>query len=68
AGAKDIFTVLRENLKIGFGETTTEGFFTLESTECLGQCDQAPGMSIDETFYGNLTAKKIMPILKSYQE
>lgn len=67
-GAKDIFTALRKNLKIGFGETTTEGLFTLESTECLGQCDQAPGMSIDETFYGNLTVKKIMPILKSYQE
>ncbi len=68
AGAKDIFIELRKNLKIGFAETTAEGLFTLESTECLGQCDQAPGMSVDEAFYGNLTAEKIMPILKSYQE
>ena len=67
AGSRDIRTALRKILKIGFGETTAEGRFSLESTECLGQCDQAPGMSIDEAFYGNLTAKKIMPILKNYQ-
>ena len=68
AGLRDILTELRKNLKIGFGETTAEGLFTLESSECLGQCDQAPGMSVDETFYGNLTAKKIKPILKNYQK
>ena len=68
AGARDIFIELRKNLKIGFGETTAEGLFTLESTECLGQCDQAPGMSVDETFYGHLTEKEIIPILKSYRE
>jgi NADH-quinone oxidoreductase subunit E len=68
AGARDILTALRKNLKIGIGETTAEGFFTLESTECLGQCDQAPGMSVDEAFYGNLTAEKLRSILKSYQE
>jgi NADH:ubiquinone oxidoreductase subunit E len=67
AGAKDIFTELHRNLKIDFGETTAEGLFTLETTECLGQCDTAPGMSIDEVFYGNLTAKKINHILKDYQ-
>jgi NADH:ubiquinone oxidoreductase subunit E len=68
AGSRDILTALRKNLKIGFGETTAGGLFTLESTECLGQCDQAPGMSVGEAFYGNLTADKIIPILKSYQE
>jgi NADH-quinone oxidoreductase subunit E len=67
AGSRDIFTELRRNLKIGFGETTAEGLFTLESTECLGQCDKAPGMAIDEEFYGNLTAKKIQTILKGYR-
>jgi NADH:ubiquinone oxidoreductase subunit E len=68
AGSRDILNALCKNLRIGFGETTAEGLFTLESTECLGQCDQAPGMSVDETFYGHLSAKEIMPILKSYPE
>ena len=63
AGSKEILAELRKNLKIAIGETSTEGLFTLETTECLGQCDTAPGMSIDEVFYGNLTAKKIKHIL-----
>ena len=68
AGSRDIFTELHGNLKIDFDETTAEGLFTLESTECLGQCDKAPGMSVRETFYGNLTARKIKHILKDYQK
>ena len=63
AGSKEILAELRKNLKIDIGETSAEGLFTLETTECLGQCDTAPGMSIDEVFYGNLTAKKIKHIL-----
>ena len=63
AGSKEILAELRKNLKIDICEMSAEGLFTLETTECLGQCDTAPGMSIDEVFYGNLTAKKIKHIL-----
>jgi NADH:ubiquinone oxidoreductase subunit E len=65
--SNDILTQLRKNLKIDIGETRADGLFTLETTECLGQCDSAPGMSIDEVYYGNLTAKKTRHILKDYQ-
>jgi NADH:ubiquinone oxidoreductase subunit E len=68
AGSNDILAVLRKNLKIDIGETTTEGLFTLETTECLGQCDTAPGMSVDKAFYGNLTANKIQAILQKYRD
>jgi len=68
ADSSDILAVLRENLKLDIGETTVDGLFTLETTECLGQCDTAPGMSIDEAYYGNLTAKKTKRILKDYQD
>jgi len=67
ADAIEILAALRINLKIDIGETTGDGLFTLETTECLGQCDSAPGMSVNETYYGNLTAKKIKRILKEYQ-
>jgi len=66
ADSNDILAKLRKNLKIDIGETTSDGLFTLETTECLGQCDSAPGMSVDKKFYGNLTAKKIKHILKDY--
>ncbi len=62
-----ILAELRKILKLDIGETTADGMFTLETTECLGQCDSAPGMSIDEQYYGNLTAKNIETILQIYQ-
>jgi NADH-quinone oxidoreductase subunit E len=67
ADSDEILAELCKNLKIDIGGTSAEGLFTLETTECLGQCDTAPGMSIDEVFHGNLTVKKIKPILKDYQ-
>ena len=67
ADSKDIPATLRSYLGIDVGATTADGVFTLETTECLGQCDTAPGMSVDGVFYGNLTARKIKHILKDYQ-
>ena len=58
--SNDILAQLRKNLKIDIGETSADGLFTLETTECLGQCDSAPGMSIDEQYYGILTARKVL--------
>jgi len=67
ADSSDILAELRKILKLDIGKTTADGLFTLETTACLGQCDTAPGMSIDEVYYGNLTAKKVIHILKDYQ-
>ena len=68
AGYNDILAELHKNLKIGSGETTPEGLFTLETTECLGQCDTAPGLSIDKAYYGDLNPKKVETILQKYQK
>jgi len=67
-GSKSIFEVLEEQLKIKVGETTPDKKFTLEETSCLGICDEAPAMMINEEVYGNLTPKKIREILKELKE
>ena len=67
AGSNAISLELRKNLNIDSGETTAEGLFTLETTECLGQCDSAPGLAVDEAYYGNLNAKKVKTILHKYR-
>ena len=67
ADTSEILAALRKILKLDVGATTADGMFTLETTECLGQCDTAPGMSIDQQYYGNLTARKVKNILKDYQ-
>jgi NADH-quinone oxidoreductase E subunit len=52
-------------LKIKVGETTTDDKFTLHREECLAACTGAPMMRINDTFYENLTTKKIDQILDS---
>ena len=68
AGVIDLFTELNKILKIDVGQTTPDHLFTLETTECLGQCDKAPAMAVDEAFYGNLTAKKIKAVIQKYKK
>ncbi len=65
-GFQTIIKVLKDELKIKNGETTSDGKFTLEETACLGLCDKAPAMIINDGVYGNLTEKKVRNIIKEF--
>jgi len=54
---------LQKILDIKPGGTTTDRLFTLETTECLGRCDESPGMIINESFYGRLDFDKSEEII-----
>lgn len=62
-GAEMIAEHLQKSLKIGLGETSADGMFTLLPTCCLGACGDAPAMMIGLTTYGHLTPEKIDRIL-----
>lgn len=64
--AETLAAWIRKELGIGPGETTADGRFTLELTNCIGVCDQAPAMLVDDQVYGALTPERISDILKSY--
>lgn len=55
---------LKEELKVENGETTDDGFFTLEAVACLGCCSLAPVMMIGEDTYGKLNGTKAARIIK----
>jgi NADH-quinone oxidoreductase subunit E len=57
---------LAARLGINLGETTSDGRFTLLPVACLGACDHAPAMMVDEELYGDLTPEKIDGILATY--
>jgi NADH-quinone oxidoreductase subunit E len=65
-GSDGVQLYLTEELGIRLGQTTADGRFTLIPTACLGACDLAPVMMIDEDLHGNLTADKIDEILQRY--
>ena len=47
------------------GETTPDGRFSFELANCIGACDQAPAMLINDEVHGHLTPGKIAEILRS---
>lgn len=62
-GSKSLLTYLKDALKVGIGETTKDGMFTLELTSCLGVCGVAPAMMLNDEMLGNLTPEKVDAIL-----
>ncbi|NLN97768.1 MAG: NADH-quinone oxidoreductase subunit NuoE [Eubacteriaceae bacterium] len=67
-GSAGIEETITEYLKIKDGETTADGLFTLENVACLGCCSLSPAMMISGETYGELNDKKVIKILKSYQQ
>ncbi|HBQ87229.1 MAG TPA: NADH-quinone oxidoreductase subunit E [Syntrophomonas sp.] len=67
AGAAQVVAALEEELGIKMGETTADGRFTLEFTECVGQCQATPVITINSKPYGDVTADKLPGILAEYK-
>ena len=66
-GYKKLQEALQQKLKIKFGETTTDKRFTLLPNCCLGCCDHAPALMIDEDLHQDVTVVRLDDILKKYE-
>jgi len=66
-GYTKLYEGLQQHLKIKFGETTPDGRFTLLPNACLGCCDHAPALIIDEELYKDVTAERLKEILATYK-
>ena len=64
-GAERILDHLTERLGIAPGQTTADGRFTFLPIVCLGACDHAPVMMIDEDTHLDLASEKINVLLKA---
>ena len=63
-----IMDAIKSHLGIKVGETTPDNLFTLQEVECLGACVNAPMIAVNDDFYEDLTAEKVVEVLKSFQE
>ena len=66
---KGSLTILRSiegELGIKPGEVTRDKHFSLEPANCIGACDRAPAMLINQDVHGSLTPRKISRILGKY--
>lgn len=67
-GAEAILDAIKEELKVGIGQTTEDKLFTLQEARCLGACGLAPVVMIDDKIYGDLDSKKIVEILRKIKK
>jgi NADH-quinone oxidoreductase subunit E len=66
-GSEEIADRLKEALGIEFGETTSDGLFTLTEHECIGACDIAPAITINDEHAGPMTVAKIDEMVAYYR-
>lgn len=66
-GYERVLAKLKEHLGISFGETTKDGRFTLLPAQCLGTCDRAPALMIDEKLYTQLGPEQTIEMINNYQ-
>ena len=66
-GADEFMNTLCENLGIKVGETTPDGFLTLEAVTCLAACDKAPMFQTQGPdgikYHENMTVDRTMELL-----
>ena len=55
-------------LNIKMNETTIDKLFTIELTACIGCCDEAPAMKINDEVYTKLSKGKVITIIEEYKE
>jgi len=53
---------------VSVGETTPDGLFTLEQTECLGRCGKAPSIMINNETYTNINPERLVTIIEELRK
>jgi NADH-quinone oxidoreductase subunit E len=66
-GGDGLRKAVEEHLGIGLGETTEDNRFTLLPIVCLGACDRAPTMMIDDELIGDVQAAGLREIFQRFE-
>jgi len=64
--ARALEEFVRARLRIGFGETTTDGRVTLEAVYCLGNCACAPAMMVNGELHGRVTPERVGELAREW--
>jgi NADH-quinone oxidoreductase subunit E len=62
-GAERVTEALRETLGIAPGQTDAAGTFTLVEVECLGACDRAPVVMVNDAWHECLRAEDVPKLI-----
>src|SRR5262245_54527357 len=62
-GAERVTEALRETLRIAPGQTDAAGTFTLVEVECLGACDRAPIVMVNDAWHEHLRPEDVPKLI-----
>ena len=66
-GSRDVITKLCTEFGVGIDEMTADGKLTVTPVECLGSCDTAPMMQVNDRYYENLTPESAFELVKGME-
>jgi NADH-quinone oxidoreductase subunit E len=65
-GHESLLSSIQQQLGIGLGQTSADGRFTLLPVCCLGNCDKAPTLMIDDDTFGDVHPESVAKLLEGY--
>ena len=65
-GHESVVAEMHKQLGIGLGQTTSDSRFTLLPVCCLGNCDKAPALMIDDDTFGDVQPDGVAKLLEAY--
>ena len=57
-GSRELEDHAKTSLGIGYGETTPDGFISLEPVYCLGNCASSPSVRINDDVYARVDSNR----------
>ncbi|MBA1264217.1 NADH-quinone oxidoreductase subunit NuoE [Stutzerimonas stutzeri] len=66
-GHESVLDSIKHEIGIEPGQTTADGRFTLIPVCCLGNCDKAPALMIDDDTFGDVQPGGVAQLLEAYQ-
>lgn len=67
-GSDELMTALCQKLNVKPGQTTVDGKITLEFAECIGACEGAPCVLIDDEHRMNVTPDKVDELVRELRQ
>jgi NADP-reducing hydrogenase subunit HndA len=66
-GAAATLKALEDTLGIKVGETAPDGRFTLQTVDCLGLCDKAPSVMVNDEAFGPVFSEDVPEFLAGFE-
>ncbi len=66
-GAQVILDEFVKQLGINVGETTEDGLFSIVETRCVGQCGEAPVVTVNDKVYPHFVPEQVSEVIAEYR-